>query len=421
VRGKELLKKIRQDDLFRAGAIFMAGSISVAVLNYLYHVFMGRLLGPEEYGILGSLFAIVYLTTISSNTFNRVISKYAAEFKGKKQERKLKWMINRGLYKVSIYGMIALLIYIFLTPYIAEFMNLENTTGLIITGVIGYFSILGAVITGALNGLQKFVWQNSLSFISAVLKFGFALILVYLGFGVNGALAAIIIGVIVMLFIGGIVLKKESKGIEGEKFDSKKIYLYAIPVFLSAILPLLLITLDQILVKHYFSSVDAGYYAAAGNIGKIIWFGSGFLVSALFPKVANLTAQGKKAGKMLTKGLIYTSFLVLIGVGVYFATPRLIVLVIYGKEYLAITPLIGMFGLALGLYSITQVFIVYNLAVERYNFLWILLAGFLLEITGIAAFHSSLSDIIKISLLAEAFILVMMIIYNREDIAVKFK
>lgn len=260
------------------------------------------------------------------------------------------------------------------------------------------------------------MWQNSLSFVSAVLKFGFALLLVYLGFGVHGALIAVIIGVIVMLIVGMYSLRKEINGVKSEKFDSKEIYLYAIPVLLSAVLPLLLITFDQILVKHFFSSVDAGYYAAAGNIAKIIWFGSGFLVSALFPKIVSGKAQGKDVSKMLSKGLIYTSFLVLIGVGIYFATPRLIVLAIYGSDYLPIASLIGMFGLALGLYSITQVFIVYNLAVEKYKFLWILLLGFLLEVVGIAIFHSSLSDIIKISLLSESFILAMMLVYNRKEI-----
>ena len=327
----------------------------------------------------------------------------------------MKKLITRGFYKISLYGLIFLFVYVLLTPYIAEFMNLEDTTGLIIAGVIGYFSVLGAVITGALNGLQMFVWQNSLSFVSAVLKLGFAVLLVYLGFGVHGALIAIIIGVVVLLFIGAYSLRKEIK-VNGDSFNTKEIYLYAVPVFLSAVLPLLLITFDQILVKHFFSSIDAGHYAAAGNIAKIIWFGSGFLVSALFPKIDSAKTQGKDASKLLTKGLIYTSFLVLIGVGVYFATPRLIVLAIYGADYLSITSLIGMFGLALGLYSITQVFIVYNLAVEKYRFLWILLIGFLLQAIGIFIFHSSLSDIIKISLLAQSFILAMMLIYNRKEI-----
>ena len=410
------ISKLKQDELVRAGGIFLIGSLSVAVLNYFYHVFMGRMLGPAEYGVLGSLFAIIYLTTFAGNTFSRVTSKFSAEFKGKKQDIALKYLIKKGLLKVSFYGLISFVIYLSLVPFIAKFMNLDNYTGLIIVGVIGYLSLLLSIITGALNGLQKFVWQNSLSFVSAALKLGFALLLVYLGFGVNGALIALVMGIIVSLVAGFLPLRNELKTKITEKINTKEIYLYAIPVLIASVLPLVAITFDQILVKHFFSSTDAGHYAAAGNIAKIIWFGSGFLVSALFPKIVSYKAQGKDVSKLLIKGLVYTSFFALIGSGILFATPRLIVLVMYGSEYKDIVSLVGLFGLALGLFSINQVLITYNLAVEKYKFLWIVFIGVVFEFIGIGLFHSLLSDVIKIILLSQAFIMASMLIYNRKEL-----
>lgn len=410
------MEKKSDDGLLSSGIIFLIGTFSVAILNYLYQVFMGRMLGPMDYGILGSLFAIIYLATFSSQTFNRVISKYSAEFKGRNQEGYLKRLIKRGFYKISLCGFIALILYIMLTPWIADFMNLDSRTGLMLAGIISYILIVGAVFIGALNGLQMFVWQNLAGFISAVVKLGLAIVLVYLGFGVNGALIAVAVSGAFILIVGAYPLKRKLNGIKDEKFDTKEVYKYAVPVFLAALLPLLLITLDQVLVKHFFSNADAGFYAAAGNIAKIIWFGSGFLVSAMFPKIVSLRAQGKSTGSLLNKGLIYTSFLVLIGVGVFLATPRAIVLVMYGSEYVSITSLIGMFGLVLGLFSINQVLIAYNLAVEKYKFIWIIFIGFLLEIIGIGIFHTGLSDIVKISLLAQSFILIGMLVYNRREI-----
>jgi O-antigen/teichoic acid export membrane protein len=408
--------RIKQDELVRSGGIFLIGALSVAVLNYLYQVFMGRMLGSMEYGILGSLFAIIYLTTFAGNTFSRVTAKYSAEFKGKKQDAALRYLIKRGLFKTAVYGLIALAIYLLLVPTMARFMNFNDYSGLIMVGVIGYISVLGAVITGALNGLQKFVWQNSISFVSAALKFGAAILLVYLGFGVNGALVAIIAGSVIILIVGFWPLKNELTKKITEKIKTKEIYLYAIPVLVASVLPLMAITFDQILVKHFFSSVDAGHYAAAGNIAKIIWFGSGFLVSALFPKIVSDKAQGKNVSSLLIRGLVYTSFFVLIGTGILFATPRLIVSVMYGVEYLDIVSYVGLFGLALGLFSINQVLITYNLAVEKYGFLWIALAGFLLEIVGIGIFHSLLSDVIKIVLLSQAFTMIGMLLYNRKEL-----
>ena len=56
-----------KDSLFFSGTIFLIGAISVAVLNYLYHLFMGRMLGPSDYGILGSLFALIYIKLLKTN------------------------------------------------------------------------------------------------------------------------------------------------------------------------------------------------------------------------------------------------------------------------------------------------------------------------------------------------------------------
>jgi len=413
---KLLFKKIKGDNLLKPMIIFLIGSFSVGILNYLYHLFMGRMLGPSDYGILGSLFAILYLAGFAGGTFSKVISKYTSEFNNKEQEYARKYIIRRGLFKVLIYGLIVLCIYFIFIPKIAHFMGIEGYTGLILIGIIGYFSIIESIIIGALNGLQKFAYQNALPFISSTIKICLAVFLVYKGFGVNGALVPILIGSSITLSLGILLLRKELNFKIREKIDTRKIYIYAIPVLIASILPLITITLDQILVKHLFSSIEAGYYAAAGNIAKIIWFGSGFLGFMIFPKIVQLRAQKKEVSKLLIRGLAYTSFFALIGSGILMAAPRSIILIMYGSAYLSISPFVGIFGLTLGLFSINQILIIFNLALEKYKFLWIIFAGVLLEIVGIFIFHSSLTDIVKINLLTQLFILIGILIYNRKEI-----
>ncbi|MFA4975845.1 MAG: hypothetical protein WC577_04155, partial [Candidatus Paceibacterota bacterium] len=149
---------------------------------------------------------------------------------------------------------------------------------------------------------------------------------------------------------------------------------------------------------------------------KIIWFGSGFLGFMIFPKIVQLRAQKKEVSKLLIRGLAYTSFFALIGSGILMAAPRSIILIMYGSAYLSISPFVGIFGLTLGLFSINQILIIFNLALEKYKFLWIIFAGVLLEIVGIFIFHSSLTDIVKINLLTQLFILIGILIYNRKEI-----
>jgi len=402
--------------LLRAGSIFLAGSIAVAVFNYLYHVFMGRMLGPGDYGILGSLFAIIYIIAFSTKTFGLVLSKFSAEFHGKNEFGNLKSLVKRSFKKLACLGAIVLILFFAVSPFIAEFMHLDSISGIVIVGFIAYFSVLFAILTGALNGLQKFVWQNIAIVVSIFIKFFLAIILVYFGMGVNGALIAIMLGLVLGIFIAELPLSKLLKGIEARRFDSKRIYAFFTPAFLSILFPILLITLDHILVKHFFTSVDAGIYTASGNIGKIIWFSSGFFIYAMYPKIIELKSKNKETKKLLEKTLLYTTFLAMGGVFIYFLVPEFLISIIYGSQYLSASPLIGIFGLSLGVYSISQVLIYYNLAVEKYGFLFFLFIGLVIEILGIISFHKTLLQILIWVLAANIFNLISLLIFIKSEL-----
>ncbi len=406
----------QETSLFKAGMIFMLFGIVVAVMNYLFHLFMGRMLGPEEYGVLGSLFAIIYIVSLSVSSLNLVVSKHIAEFHGKNEKEKIKMLFKKGFKKIALYGLIPLAIYLIITPLTAKFMNLDDYAGIVLVGLIAYFYFFVVLFLGILNGIQKFIWQNSSNFALMALKLSLAIFFVYIGFGVNGALTAFLIGVIISILIAYIPVRKELDRIDNESFDFKKIYLYAIPVFLSSIFFISIITLDQILVKHFFLSSNAGIYAAAGNIGKIIWYGSCFLAGPLFPKVVSLKARSKNTSKMLRKALAYTFVLAMLGCIVFYIAPSLIVKTLYGESYASATPLVFMFGVSMGIFSLIQLFMIYNLAVEKYNFIYIFLAGVIFEIAGIYFFHDSLAEIVKILLGANIFILAGLFIYNRKEL-----
>ncbi len=405
-----------KDELFNAGLIFLFFSLFTSALNYLYQVFMGRILGLAEYGILGSLFAIIYIVSYTSSPFNLVISKSVAEYHGKHEKQKIKKLFKKSLFLVSIIAIIFFIIYILFVPIIADFLNMTNNTELIIVGLIAVLSFISVIFAGTLNGLEKFIWQNTSSFISALFKLALGIGFVLIGLSINGALGAILCGTIASIIIAYIPIRKEFKGVKEEDFDMKKAYIFAIPVFISSISFVLIITLDQILVKHYFSSESAGIYAAAGMIGKIVWFTSSFLIGPLFPKVVRMKAENKSPSKLLINSIIYISLLIIAECLVFFIAPNFIVNTLFGKAFTSAIPLIRIFSIALGLFSLLQIFMTYNLAIERFNFIYIFLVGIIIEVIGIYFYHSTLLDVIKIVLITTVFILISMIIYNRKDI-----
>jgi len=218
------------------------------------------------------------------------------------------------------------------------------------------------------------------------------------------------------MYVSYIPIKKELKKIRKKVIDLKPIYAYGIPVFISSILFILIITIDQILVKHFFSSADAGIYAAAGMIAKIVWFGSSFLIGPLFPKVVALKSKNKDTSKLLTKSLVYVSVLVTLGCIILFIAPSFLVRVLSGHLYDSAIPLLGLFGVSLGIFSILQIFMTYNLAVEKFKFIYIFALGILIEVVGIYLFHSSLMDVVKIVLITNIFLIIALILFNKKEI-----
>ncbi len=393
----KIIRALKKDSgLLGAGIIFMIGSFFVSGLNYLYHLIIARLLGPKEYSTLGSLFSIIYIAMFTSSTFSGVLSKFSAEYSSENKEQ-LSILFQKSFFKALFYGFWAFIAYAFFSPGIANYLNLENRGifSIIIVGLIAYMTILSSIIIGVLNGTQNFVWQNLTSFVSAIIKFVLGVTLVYIGFGVSGALAGIFFGILISIFFSlspiSDFLKKRPKA----SLDTKKIYRFAGASFLSSFVSSLIINIDLIFAKHYLADELSGLYAAASMLAKIILFGSGFFSAALFPKIIALKNKNsflKK--KILIRALEYTFALASLGSLAYFIMPKTIVLLLYGSEYLAVSKFIGLFGLSLGLYSISRIFIAYCLALDKYSYIWILAFALAIEILLIIMFHNGLFDII---------------------------
>jgi O-antigen/teichoic acid export membrane protein len=153
----------------------------------------------------------------------------------------------------------------------------------------------------------------------------------------------------------------------------------------------------------------------------MIWFGSSFLISPLFPKLVSLRSKGKDTSKLFFKVILYTTTLVVLGCLIFYVAPTFIVTLLYGEAYLDSIPLILLFGISLGIYSIIQIFMTYNLAIEKYSFVYVFTIGIIFEILGIFLFHSTLMDIIKIVLITNVFILISFLIINKDDLLNNFK
>jgi O-antigen/teichoic acid export membrane protein len=396
IKAREYYEKDRE--FLTNSLILFSCTLFLNITGYVYHLFMGRLLGPEDYGILGSLQAIIYIMIIPMNTIQTSITNFTARFRARNENGKISFLLSDSLKKIAIYGGAFTLLFFLLSPLIASFLKLPSIFPLLSLGVFMFAAFLIAVGRGALQGLQRFWALGANHIFEGIIKLGAGVSLVLLGMGINGAINGGFTLSYILPFLASMIVLLPVLKTPKTKFDSSHVYKYSLPVLLTMIVMTSIYTIDMILVKHFFSSTESGYYAAIALIGKIIFFGSISIALVMFPRVAELKEKRKDFKKTIRKAVAVTS-LFCTGVTLfYFLFPKLVVSILFGEKYLSIIPLIGIFGVFMSLVSITYLLAYYNLSIGRKKFLYPLVFLVLVEAVILSLFHSSLSQVIYVLL-----------------------
>lgn len=399
-----MIKKIKDvyqknNELIRDNIVLSIGMFFVGFAGYVFHFMMGRYLEPVEYGILGSMLAIIYMILIITNVIQTSITRFTSKFKIENNYGKISFLLKSSLKKIGVYSLVFALLFILFTPLIGKFLKIDDLMPIYLISIFVILGLLTPITRGILQGTQKF---SSLSFsymIEGVTKIILGVIAIFMGLRVNGAVLAIVLSYLVPLIIIFIPLRDILKK-PVEKFKTKKVYFYSIPILITITLITLMYSIDMLLVKHFFTGTEAGYYSALSILGKVIFFTSTPISYVMFPKVIELYEH--KKSKEQTH-LLYKSMIIILGLSIpvnlfYFIFPEFTISLLFGQKYLIITPLLGVFGVMMTLLSLIYLISFYNLAVHNNKFIIILFLSLITEVLLISLFHESLAQIAYILL-----------------------
>lgn len=405
----------RNSRIIKDSAAIFIGSMIANVFGYLYQLYMSRSLDPVGFGVLGSLFSFIYIFSAIASTIQLTLTHFAARLKAKDDFSRLKKLFIDSFIVNLVFAVVIALIFGVFSVQIGKFLNIDFFVPIILLGIFIGVSFLQAVIIGIITGMQKFYTVSFFTVLSSGLKLLFGIALVGFGYWVSGAMLALVLSIVIALVVVAFSLRS--------LLDAKKhsvsyppIFRYAFPVFIFGVCANLLINVDMILVKHYFSGELAGFYASAGIIAKIILFASTPIVTVMFPTIAEKHEKRESTSRVLCLTVLMTGFISFCIVCAYFLFPNLIIRILVGSKY-DISQLIGLYGLMMALYALVSIFFQYNLAVHRYNFLYFTAATIILEVVLITLFHTSLLQVISLVALVAALNLVFFLWYNRLELA----
>ena len=392
---KRLLE--RNDALLKHGIIVLVASGVGSALNYLYQLFMGRMLGPEQYGVFGALISLTYIFTVPAQTIQVSTMKSVSKLQAIGRAEDIGFFIRHMLKRVSLAGLLGMVAVFAASGLIANFLRIPSVVPVFVLGIAFFFQLFGPAFSGSLQGLQRFVRLGIGGITGAGGKLIFGVALVSLGFGVGGALAGLVIGALVSIILG-VYFLRDILATSPANEEIRRISSYSAYTFMAFLFIALFYNIDVILVKRFFDPAQAGYYVAASTLARAIFFGSVAIAGAMFPKVSasHEKGNGAVAGRILKDALLYTGLLAGGGALVFNLFPSFLTSLLYGSAYAESTNLVGLFSIGMLFFSLVYVLVFYQLALGRKRFLPLLAIGAVAEVVGIVLFHGSLWTVVSI-------------------------
>lgn len=402
------INQVVKHPLFSGSLIMVIGSNSANFFNLLYHFVMGKMLGPGSYGELAAIISLVGLLGIIPVSLSLVVIKYIAIAK---DDTEISALINWFKTKVLLFSLIFSGLIFIASPIIFPFLHLDNAFYLILVIIGFFFSTLALLNRSILQGLLKFKEMIISLLAETALKLLISVLLVYLGFQVSGAIGGFALSVILGWYITNLYLRYRRKQVS-MRVDRKQILSFITPVLTVSFATTSLYSSDVVLVKHFFSSYEAGIYAALSTLGKIIFFGAGPIGAVMFPIISRRSSRGEGYNKIFIYSFLATLLLATAVLLIYWLLPKFIIVVLYGNSYLEASSLLVWFGIFITLFTLSSLLINFHLSLGHTRVVLIPIVAAILQIIAIWFYHDSLFTVIIISILISALLLGILLIYS---------
>jgi O-antigen/teichoic acid export membrane protein len=162
----------------------------------------------------------------------------------------------------------------------------------------------------------------------------------------------------------------------------------------------LLVNVDAIVVKRFFTDIVAGDYGTVVTLGKINLFATLGIGMVLFPKATQRHAAGRDPRPVLVLALVATFLVGAFLTAAYFLASGLIVQTIFSDIYADPGIVLGLVGVATTLYAGISIWLNYALSLDRHAFVIALAVLVVLVILAMGLYHDSLVTIASIMIVA---------------------
>ncbi|MBV9623808.1 MAG: hypothetical protein JOZ14_07515 [Acidobacteria bacterium] len=389
--------------LISGSFVLLSGSGLVTAINFAYNVAMAHFLGPAGFGHATAVYTLLILMSAVTLSFQIVSAKLVAQQESIEAQA-------AGYKKIHAYawvcGILVGLLLVLCRNIILNYLNLPSALliDLLAVGIVFYVP-LGSR-RGYIQGACRFSHLAFNMILEGAVRLGGSLILILLGYGVSGVIAANAAAVAVAYFFAD----PGTPAALPPGLEIRVAFREALQAIVFFAGQVIINNCDIVVVKHFFAPRTAGIYAAIALVGRVIFASSWAVVSTMFPVVA-----GTRGRRRADEGVLPLSMMLVFLIGAIVTAglrlaPEAIWTTVFGSQFItgggySLSHLLSLYAAATSLYSFSVVFIAYEMSYKIANTGWVQLAFGAVLIAGIYRFHSSLQQVIVVQIVMMSILL----------------
>lgn len=409
-----ILSRLFKHELINGSFYIFIGSMFANFLAFLLNLFLARNLSYADYAIFASLLSIVTLASIPAGSINTIIVKFATEYFAEYHYDKLKNLYVNALKMISAISVFLVVLFTVFSFSLASYLHIDNIWYVIITGFIISIYYLNMLHTAFLQSMLKFGFISFMNAFGGIVKLLVGVGLVFLGFGALSGIWAIFAMTLGMFLVAFVPLMKVISARSSDnsiRLDTKEIFRYAVPTFVTMLFLTSFTSSDVLLVKHFFTSQVAGYYAGLSLIGRVIFYFTFPIPLVMFPLLVKRHKMGKSFLNLFYLALVLVLLPSVMISTVYFVFPSFIInLFLGGRDYLFVSKYLGIFGVYLTVFSLVNVCVNFFLSLNKTKVAYPVVLAAIMQVILIYAFHADFYQVIGVSLIDSFVLLVFLLL-----------
>ncbi len=384
------------------GITVAGGTGLAAALSLAYVIYVGRVLGPVEYGEFVTGLSLLFFCRMSFSPIHAAVTRLTAECASRGALEKIRALSGTLTQRISGVAVAVLFVTALWGGPVAELLGLPSVTLLVsVLGVV-YLTVLCSVPRGILRGLKRFGSYSLSMGLEAVLRIVSGVLILSWVANSTTAFFAFLIGLVA-------ILVWTSTQVHPSLPDSTSKLVKA-PAMTKIMLPLVLLmvtsggvqNIDMLMVNVLSEPAAAGPYGAAFAITKISGAIATPFVALLLPAVSYARAESRSVTGPFLKACGGFLLLSLIPILAFAWIPDQIIETLYGSSFLQASPLILRLSLARTCSHICHMTVLVSIILGRPKPLLAYMAGLFAEILALIIWHASTSQVVAVLLIVQA-------------------